>query len=267
MHNLIKEFKKMAAMWHTNLRSELAMKQSFLMLTIGMIINDLAFPLVWIFFFMQFGDINGWNIKDIVGLQGMTALTIGLSFFTAGGANKLPQQIDTGYFDNHLLTPGNLYLKIFASHIRTSALGDVIYGTVMSVIYLVLIHADAGQILMWLLPVLPAVVIVNNFTLITGLVAFYITDASYLASSLLDTLVGPSLYPSGTYSSGLRFFFIFIVPAIVVGGLPVEIVKNYSWWLILGIWALAAVWTILANLALKAAVKKYESANLLANRV
>lgn len=267
MSNLIKELDKAFFIWRINLRSELAMRKSFLILTIGMIINDLAFPIVWIFFFLNFGSFNGWEVADVIGLQAMAGLTIGLSFFTAGGATKLPQQIDSGYFDNLLLTPGNLYLKIFVSHIRTSALGDVFYGLIMTVIYFILIQANILQMIMWLLPIIPAVMIINNFILITGLVGFFINDATYLAGTLQDTLIGPSLYPSGAYSGALRFFFIFIIPAIAIGGLPVEIIKNNSYYMILGIWGLGLLWTGLGYILLNAAVKKYESANLLANRV
>jgi len=267
MRNLLKELDKAFFIWKINFRSELAMRKSFLLLTFGMIINDLAFPIVWIFFFLNFGSFNGWEVADVIGLQAMAGLTIGLSFFTAGGATKLPQQIDSGYFDNHLLTPGNLYLKIFVSHIRTSALGDVFYGLIMTVIYFILIQANPLQIFIWILPIIPAVMIINNFILITGLVGFFINDATYLAGSLQDTLIGPSLYPSGAYSGALRFFFIFIIPAIAIGGLPVEIIKNNSYYMIFGIWLLAVIWTVLAYTLLNAVVKKYESANLLANRV
>lgn len=261
------ELNKIFTLWRFNLKSELAMRQSFLLLTVGMIINDLAFVIVWVFFFMRFGTVNGWQAVDVIGLQAMVTMVYGLGFFFGGGANKLTQQIDSGYFDTHLLTPGNLYLKLFANHIRTSALGDILYGLITTTVFFIMIKAGLVDIMVWILCLIPATIILCNYNLIAGMIGFLVTDASYLAGSLLDVLVGSSTYPSGTYNEFLRFCFVFVIPSIVIGGLPVEIIKNHSYELVFLIWAIAIFWVLLAVFLLKKAIKRYESANLLANRV
>ncbi len=264
---MLKDFRKYFILWYYNLKAETALRQSFLMLVFGMVLNDVAFVAVWVFFFQSFGSFNGWQASDALGLEAMAAATYGLGYFFAAGPRKLPRMVDSGYFDNLLLTPGNLHLKIFAAFIRPSAIGDIIFGTILSIIYFIVVPAAWWQILAWFLVMIPGGIIVANFALFASLISFWVTDSDQLSYSLTDMMINPSLYPSAVYNQTMRFIFIYILPALAVGSLPVEAFRQNNYLISALVWALAFLWIAIANISLRVSVKHYESANLVANRV
>lgn len=114
---------------------------------------------------------------------------------------------------------------------------------------------------------LPSIVIITNFSLITSCIGFFIPDSSEIATYSFDLMFGPSLYPSGVYQGVVRFIFLFILPTIAIAGLPVEAVKNVDVLKISIIWILAVFWTLAALWVLRKGVKRYESSNLTGARI
>jgi ABC-type uncharacterized transport system permease subunit len=183
-----------------------------------------------------------------------------MSFFY--GSALLPRMVDNGSFDSLLLSPRRLYLRVLTSALNMSAIGDFFFGLALVGLYWFFSHASFGQIAQLLSLSLPAAVIIWNFSLLTSLLAFFIPDSFSLTKSAFDMFLSPSLYPAGLFGGVLRFIFIFIVPSLVIGGLPVESVIKADWKIYFLVWILAIGWTIFTAWALSLAIKKYESGNL-----
>ncbi len=252
---------------HRNISSAAELRVSFLMQVVGMMINNVTFVVIWLLFFGAFGSINGWTGKEVLALQGFLAIAYGFAFSFFAGATELPNIINNGSFDSALLTPRNLYLRILTLTTRTSAVGDILFGIVLSTIYAFITHESALQILIMALLLLPSIVIITNFSLITSCIGFFIPDSSEIATYSFDLMFGPSLYPSGVYQGVVRFIFLFILPTIAIAGLPVEAVKNVDVLKISIIWILAVFWTLAALWVLRKGVKRYESSNLTGARI
>jgi ABC-2 type transport system permease protein len=249
-----------------NYRNEAELKTSFMVQVIGMVVNDAAFLFVWLFFFSAFGTINNWSYNETIALQGYIALTFGLAFSFGDGARYLAERVHNGIFDNLLLRPKNLYLSIVTSNMQISALGDVLYGLILFGIYIFVAHPSFLQIFLLLTMAIPTTLIFLNIAIICSLVAFFVPDADKLSKNLFEVFFSPSFYPSSLYTGAIRFVFFFIIPAIAIGGVPVEIVRDVNIPMYLVIWALGIGWTILASFLLKLAVKRYESSNLIGAR-
>jgi ABC-2 type transport system permease protein len=250
-----------------NLMAAAELRFSFLMQVVGMVVNNFAFVVVWLLFFKAFGTINGWSGVEVIGLQGFVAITFGLAFSFCYGANNLDSFVNNGTFDSILLTPKNLYLRILTTTTMTSAIGDTIFGIILFAIYTYITHASLVQIILLISLIIPATTIFINFALMASCISFYLPDSAQLSDDAFDILVGPSLYPSGVYQGVIRFIFIFIIPSIAVGGLPIEAVKNINVAEVALIWALAAAWFFVALWVLRKGVRRYESANLTGARV
>ncbi len=261
------ELRVAAAYIRCNIASAAELRISFAMQIVGMMVNNITFVLLWWLFFGAFGTINGWNIQETIALQGFVALAFGIVFSFFSGADELPSAIYTGAFDSVLLTPRNLYARIFTLTTRVSAIGDIFFGILLLGVYWFFSHPSAGQILALGTLILPAALIMMNFLLATACIGFFIHDATEIAKFSFESVLGPSLYPAGMFQGFMRFFFIFVLPALAIGGIPVEAVQGWSVVKIAVVWLVAALWTAIAVWVLRKGVRRYESGNLTGARL
>lgn len=250
----------------TNFQNETELRGAFLLQVFGMFLNDFAFVLVWIFFFKAFGTINGWSTNETIALEGFVALVFGFCFAFGGGVRTLPRRINNGSFDNFLLSPRSLYMRIATSAMDTSAIGDIIFGIALLVLYVLLARLSFLQVLVLASLAVPAALVFINVALMSSMVGFLMPDAERLSRSIFEIFFSPSMYPAALYQGVMRFIFFFGIPALAIGGIPVEVVRDINpvWYVL--IWLVAIFWTLVANLTLSTAVKRYESGNLIGSR-
>jgi ABC-type uncharacterized transport system permease subunit len=93
--------------------------------------------------------------------------------------------------------------------------------------------------------------------------SFFFVDAGSMTGSLFELFLTPSLFHGGAFQGTMRFVFTFIVPSLLVGALPVEIVRNVSFGQFLLVSVLAAFWLVFSIKIFNHAVKRYESSNLM----
>ena len=251
----------------TNLQGAMELRSSFFLQVFGMMLNNTAHLSLWIYFFHVFGTINGWTRVEVIGLQGILALTFGIGMSFANGVSHLPEYVDRGVFDQFLLSPRNLYLRIMINRIGVSSLGDILFGVVLITVYFVMASATFAQIFI-LLSLLPAVVcLFINYMFVINLIGFLIPDASSLVKNLFVLQLAPATYPYSLFQGVFRTFFIFIVPGLTTAGLPIDIVRLFNLKDYAIVWIVSIVWTTLAWFLLKKAVRRYESGNLTGARV
>ena len=246
-----------------NIQSSAELRTSFLMNIIGMAINNTAFIVIWVYFVKSVGVVGGWTAIDIVGLQGFIGMCYGIVFFLGTGIRNLASYTASGAFDRFMLSPKNLIIRVATSAINVSALGDIVYGVVCLLVYTIIIHASFYQIFLIIF-----LIIVTTVTLLSVVIAiyslsFFFTDANSVTGSLLDLFVSPALFHGGAFQGATRLIFTFIVPSLLLGALPVEIVRDVSLNKLLLVSVLAILWFIGANKFFYYAVKRYESSNFM----
>jgi ABC-2 type transport system permease protein len=250
-----------------NIKANASMKTAFILQMVGMMLNNLAFVLLWLLFTDIFGEINGWGKWEVIGLQGLVALSYGICYAFFRGGEVLPSYIDKGVFDTLLVSPRNLYLRILTLGSRMSAFGDLLYGIILLCVFCVGIGANMPQVILLLLLTIPSAFILINFTLLCSCVGFFIPDSQELSKNLLEYMFGPAMYPSGLYPPLMRFVFTFVLPSIVIGGLPIETITHPTFSNIAIIWLIAVWWFFVTHKVLAYGIKRYESGNLTGARV
>jgi len=246
-----------------NIQSSAELRTSFLMNIIGMAINNIAFIILWVFFVRSVGVIGGWTAVDIIGLQGFTAICYGLSFSFGAGIRKLPDYVASGAFDRFMLSPKNILMRVATSSFSASAVGDIIFGVTCLVIYGTLIHAGIPQVLLMFLLVVLTTVIFFTVTVVVYSASFLFIDAQLVVNGLFELFFTPSLFHGGAFQGAMRAFFIFIIPALLVGTLPVEIIRNMSMGKLAIVGVFTFVWLVLSIKIFNRAVRKYESSNFM----
>lgn len=244
-----------------NLRNAKELKSAFITSIIGMCINNVSFIFLWYNFGTMIGNINGWEPYDIFGLYGFSTTSFGLvcSFFY--GIFNIPRYISTANFDKYLLTPKNTLLKVVTSDISTSAIGDLIFGIICFLIFAFVSKLSFLQIIVSIILILVASMIFFSFSLISMSISFYLMDGENISSGLYGMFLSASLYHGGAFTGVLKAIFVFIVPSLLIGSVPVEIIKNLSLKNISLIILLATFWLVISVLFFYKSLKKYESNN------
>jgi len=261
--NIMKELKFALYAIKKNIKKRTEIRTSFLMNVFGMAINNLSFVVIWIFFIKTVGIIGGWQTADIIGLQGFISFSFGIIFSFGAGIRKLPDYVASGAFDKFMLSPKNLLLRIATSWLGVSSLGDLVFGTVSLTIYGFLIHMTLYQLLLSIILIIITTFIFISVITIISSVAFLFTDATYLTGGLFDLFLTPALFHGGAFQGPMRFIFTFIIPSLLVGTIPVEIVRSLSLKTLLMLAILAIIWFILSIKIFYTVIKKYESSNFM----
>ncbi|MBQ8472997.1 MAG: ABC-2 family transporter protein [Bacilli bacterium] len=244
-----------------NLRNAKELKSAFITSIIGMCINNVSFIFLWYNFGTMIGNINGWEPYDIFGLYGFSTTSFGLvcSFFY--GIFNIPRYISTANFDKYLSTPKNTLLKVVTSDISTSAIGDLIFGIICFLIFAFVSKLSFLQIIVSIILILVASMIFFSFSLISMSISFYLMDGENISSGIYGMFLSASLYHGGAFTGVLKAIFVFIVPSLLIGSVPVEIIKNLSLKNISLIILLATFWLVISVLFFYKSLKKYESNN------
>jgi len=246
-----------------NLKNKAVLKASFFILIFGMFVNNIAFILIWGFFVESVGEVGGWDVKNIIGLQAITGLVYGIVYSVGDGIRKISDDVTSGKFDRYLLSPKNLYLRIIFSSLDVTPIGDVIFGIVFLGIFFYLINVNLLQFTIAIIMVIFAVSIFTAVNLFIQSWSFYFTDSEKVTSGMFDLFFAPSLFHGGAFQGMTRTFFIFVIPSLLIGTIPIEAIRNISYTQIAVAGILSVIWVFISILSFNRGLRKYESANMI----
>lgn len=246
-----------------NIQGSMELRASFWTSVIGMMVNNSAFIILWVFFALSVGEVGGWQAIDVVGLLGFSTLSYGVVMSIAAGMGNMSSHIMSGSFDRFLVSPKNIFLRISTSAFNASAVGDIFFGLICLIVFLIMIQATLAQVLLSLLFVITTTLIFFAGVVMVMGISFFFADAQSTSQSLMEFFITPSLFHGGAFQGGLRFVFTFIVPALAVASLPVEAIRSTSLGDAIFLLVLTVVWLTLSVRVFIRGVRRYESANFM----
>ncbi len=252
----MREFKFLLSLWKTNLASAMEYRVAFISQSIGMILNDGVYFVVWIIFFDRFKDIRGWGITDMFIVFGVSASAFGLAGLLFGNAFNLADIITKGRLDYYLSLPRPTLLHVLASRSVPSSAGDFLYGFIS---FMASGQFTFNGLARFCLAVLLATVTFTAFLVIIQSLAFWMGSGGNFTALAVNAMVTFALYPITLFDQTARLILFTIVPAAFMGAVPASFVRDFSWSL-LGQMALAAiVFLALAILLFHLGLRRYES--------
>lgn len=246
-----------------NIQSSAELRTSFLMNMFGMVINNSAFIIIWVFFAQAAGNIGGWTANEVIGMLGFSALSYGMVFSFGSGLRNLPDYLASGVFDRFMLSPKNLIVRTATSSFDASAVGDIVFGVICLGVYFFLISATLPQVLLTIFFTFITSLLFLGVTISIISVGFFFTDSSPVTQSLFELFITPSLFHGGAFQGVMRVIFTFIIPALLVAAIPVEAVRDLSLTTTLLVSILAIAWFLLSLFLFSKAVRRYESSNFM----
>lgn len=237
------------------------LKSAFIISIIGMFLNNFSFTFLWLYFGKSVGVLNGFAPMDIFGIYAINTTSYGIVCAFLYGLFNIPSYISSGNFDKFLITPKNTLIKVVTSSISTSAFGDLLFGVTCFIIFCLSTKLSVIGFLLMILFIILSTIIFFSFSLICMSISFYLMDGENISNGLYGMFVGSSLYHGGAFTGVLKAIFIFIVPSLLLGAVPIEIINSFSFLEILLFIILTVFWLVFSIYFFYRSLRKYESNN------
>jgi ABC-2 type transport system permease protein len=239
-------------------------RASFLTQVIGMILNDGFYFVFWIIFFNRFQQIQGWKLNDMFLLFGLVAAGAGLAFYFFGNTQWLVDVIINGQLDYYLSLPRPVLLHTLASRSSSSSLGDAIYGFTSFFLARQLTLDTFGR---FVLGVFFSATILISFLVLVQSLAFWVGNAQLLASNTMNAMITFSTYPIVLFDGSARFLLLTILPAGLIGAIPAEMVRSFSWLRLFELCGATLIFLSLAIFMFYRGLHRYESGSAIQTQV
>ena len=255
------EFSFLRALLGVNLSAAMEYRTSFITQILFMFINNGIYFVFWVIFFEQFGNVRGYEITDIFLLFAVVAFSFGIGNMFAGNTSAdLAYLIAQGRLDYYLALPRALLPHVILSRMKVSTIGDVAFG-LLAYLFTGLFHPM--EILLYILVTIPAALIYIGFATIAGSLAFFMGNARYASQQMANSLLTFAMYPHTLFSGGVRVLLYTLLPAALVGAVPVQIIRDRNGLLLLGLWAATGLIWGVTIVVFYWGLKRYESGSAL----
>lgn len=242
----------------TSMKASISKRGAFIIESALMVVNNLIFFTIWWIFFRQFNDVAGWNFHDMIILMAVGTGSYGLMQILFGGVRNLSKMIINGDLDTFMTQPKNLLLHVVGSKSLSKG-----WGQLMTAFLLILFGKIAAlpTLLLILISILSGCLVFTSVNIIAHSLPFWMGSVEGLSKKYCDALFLFALYPTNIYSGVLQLVMFTLIPAGIIGYLPVELIRHFSWPQLFILVASALGFFALAFIVFYAGLKKYESGN------
>jgi ABC-2 type transport system permease protein len=256
-------FDFVAAYTLLNLSSAMEYRAAFVSQVIGMALNDGIVIVFWWLFFLRFPRVAGWELVDVLRLWGVVATAFGLETAIFGNGPRLATLIATGQLDYYLSLPKDVLLHVLISRSSTSAWGDVLFGIVA---FGLAGDLRPATLLLYLIFTLSGGAVLVAYHVLVGSAAFWIGNADSLSAQASGALINFSTYPGSIFRGWLKLVTFTLIPAGVIGHVPVELLRRFDPLVFAGVIGVSVIFVVVSVIVFRAGLGRYESGNLLALR-
>ncbi len=247
-----------------NLSAAMEYRASFITQVLGMLLNNTFFIFFWWIVFQNTGSIGSYSFKDVMTIWGITASAFGFSFILFGNARNITNLIIQGGMDVYLLQPKNVLVNVICSGTSVSAWGDLLYGFIL---FFAVYGLNPRQLLLFLLFTVTGGIFFTSVLISVHSLTFHIGNATGIANSVFEFLLNFTLYPEDIFKGYVKFFVYSAIPAGFITFLPLKVMKFMDLKVLPLVLAACAVYFAIAWFIFFKGLKKYESGNLIANRM
>lgn len=246
-----------------NLMSAMAYRGAFILQVVGMLLNDVVLLFFWWILFTRIPALRGWSMVEVMLLYALVAFAFGLANVVCGNSIFVARMVARGELDYYLALPADPLLHLLVSRMHLSAWGDLLFGL------LVFLAVDPARWLhlplFLLLGVLAALIFVA-FAVLVGSLAFWVGNADNLAGQAINALITFGLYPVEIFPGAVQWLLYTLIPAALIGSLPVGLLTDFDLGRLGIMLAVAAGMILLARLVFVLGLRRYESGNLVVAR-
>lgn len=245
------------------LQREMLNKFTFISNIVFMILNNACFIVQWVILYSIRTDVGGYSFKQVILLWGMASFTYGISRFFFKESFDLSDTINSGKLDNYLTQPKNVLLSCITSSVEVSAIGDMIYGFIMLVIF----GINIKSLLLFIFCGICSALTITSISIIFSSLSFWFGHSEIIASTINSLMTNFATYPEGIFKGLIKILFYTFLPLAITTYVPVQLISNFHIYYLLYILIGTIVFVTLAFLIFYKGLKKYSSTNLMNVRI
>ncbi len=241
-----------------NVLREMLNKASFLMNVLLMALNNISLIIQWVVLFSLKDDFNGYSFQDQMLTISLSALTFGLTFLFFGGVDNISKFIEQGALDKYLTKPKSVLVSVLTSRTQISALGDILFGIVLFLIY----FHKPQEILLYILVSFLSFVIMLSFMIIINSVTFWFIRFADTVEMLGSAYLSFSMYPRTIFDSTVKVLMHTIIPIGFSIYIPVMLFQKFSIVKLLILIIFSCLFFLFARFLFYRGLKRYTSSNI-----
>lgn len=247
-----------------NISSVMEYRVNFLIQSFGMMLNNSAFIFFWWILFNNVPSIGGYGFKEEMMLWALSSSSFGICFMIFGNVSQITRMILNGELDTYLLQPKDTLLNIVCSKTVISAWGDALYGIIM---FFILNGFNIPKFLLFFMFCILGGIIMASMLITFHSLSFFSGNTESLAQTATEFLISFSIYPEGIFSNGIKFILYSIIPAAFMVYIPASVIESFSILKLLLVIGATLLWVAIAYFTFYKGLKKYESGNLIVNKL
>ncbi|CAI9409210.1 ABC transporter permease [Aestuariimicrobium sp. T2.26MG-19.2B] len=242
-------------------RSAMEYRGDFWIGILGALLLQSSQIVVLITFFHQVDTLGGWTMAEVMILQGLVTICLGLGEMFTDGTWALRGSVNDGTFDRILVRPMPPVLQQMAQLASIHGVGNVGLGGAL--LGLGLAHAPVQwrwwTPLVLLLTLLCGFVLNAALNLLVNTIAFWEPSAQSAFPTLISTLRYFASFPLDIYGRSIRLVMTWLVPFAVITYLPTSVILGLKSWP----WALtpiaaATLTALVASAVWRVGVNRYQ---------
>ena len=160
-------------------------------------------------------------------------------------------------------TRKNVLISCITSSVDVSAIGDIIYGLIMLVVY----GLSIKNILLFLICGLCGAFVVVSISIIFSSLSFWFGKTEMIADTINNLMINFSIYPEGIFQGVIKLMFYTIIPLGITTYIPVQIISDFNFNYLTIVLVATIFFVTLAFLIFYKGLKRYSSANLMNVRI
>jgi ABC-2 type transport system permease protein len=145
-----------------------------------------------------------------------------------------------------------------------SGLGDFTYGILS---FFVAGQFSLDAVLRFVLGVALAMVIFLSFQVLVHSLSFWLGNSQGLAQQMTNAIITFSIYPITLFDGTAKLLLFTVLPAALVGAVPAEFIRQFSWLRLTQLLAAALVLLTLVWVVFRAGLRRYESGSAIQTQV
>lgn len=223
-----------------------------------MFVSRIILLSIWYLFFRAFEEVNGWYFQQVAVLLAIIAGAYGILQVFFGGLFELPDRIMNGNLDLFLIKPISPLWGLLCSKSLLRGWGDFIYIIVLLPIANI---ANMKMLILLLFGIVSSAAICLSVNIIIMSLVFWLRSCKNLVHKYYTVLLIFCSYPPNVYTGFLRILLFTIIPAGLIGFLPVRLIDSFSWTVLFLLLFVDIVFIFLANFIFFRGLRNYVSNN------
>ena len=206
-----------------NLRSQMQYRSSFLMESLGHVMEAVTELLGIVALFTRFGSIRGWTLSEVALFYGVVHVVFAVAEGVGRGFGSLESHVKNGTFDRVLLRPRATLLQVLGAALAPETIGRLLLAAV--VLAWALAALDGGPtmadvaLLLWAFA--GGVAAFFALLMFSAALSFWTTETLLIFAVVTKGGVETTQYPIAVFHRALRYLFLFLVPIGTVTYFPV----------------------------------------------